>query len=148
MDAGSTFSVVYCKSPPSEGGEKKFHQVVLRVSEDIRKVIKSNNNKLFADLTAYRVVDRFYVKRCNRCQKFGHYEKDCECDERCGYCAGEHLTVNCREVAAEDHENHKCINCHEKGKDPHKHSAMWYKCPTYIEMQKKMKQSIPFYQKN
>ena len=147
MERGSTFSVVYCKSPTDEC-EKKYHQVVLRVSEDIRKVIRSNNNKLFADLTAYRVVDRFYVKRCNRCQKFGHYEKDCKNDECCGYCTGKHSTGKCKEVEAKDHANHKCVNCKEKGLDPNKHSAMWYKCPTYIEMQKKLKQSIPFYQKN
>ena len=38
---GSTFSVVYSKDPP-EAGEKKFYQVVVRVSEDVRKVIKQN----------------------------------------------------------------------------------------------------------
>ena len=34
------------------------------------------------------------------------------------------------------------------GKNPEKHSAFWHKCPTHIEMQKKMKKTIPFYQKN
>ena len=145
VEAGSTFSVVYSKDPP-DTGDKKFYQVVVRVSEEVRKVIKQNNNKIYVELMSYRVVDRFYVKRCNKCQKFGHYEKDCQNEECCGHCTGGHHTVNC-EIARDDHENHECVNCKENGKD-HKHSATWYKCPMYIEMQKKLKKAIPYYQKN
>ena len=75
IEEGSEFSIVYTKSP---GGENKYHQVVARVSEEIRKAIKENKDRIHADLLAYRVVDRFYVKRCQNCQKFGHYEKDCD----------------------------------------------------------------------
>ena len=127
---------------------RKFHQIVARVSGDIRKAIKKNRDKIFADLTTYRVVDRFYIKRCNKCQKFGHYEKDCENEARCGYCCGAHSTTDCTENPEKNHELYKCINCKDAGKNPEKHSALWHKCPTYIEMQKKMKKTIPYHQKN
>ena len=150
VEAGSTFSVVYSKSPPNNTNSeaKKYHQIVARVSEDVQKVIRTNRNRLFADLSSYRVVDRFYVKRCNKCQKFGHYEKYCENEERCGYCMGPHLSTNCQEAPPDNHDLHKCVNCKDSKKDPNKHSVMWYKCPMYVEMQKKLKKSIPFYQKN
>ena len=72
IDKGSTFSIVYSKDPKSNNNVdgRKFYQVVARVSDDIRKAIRSNKDKIFVDLQAYRVVDHFYIKRCNKCQKF------------------------------------------------------------------------------
>ena len=100
------------------------------------------------DLVALRGVDRFYVKRCNKCQKFGHYEKDCSEDACCGYCKGNHLSKDCVDVEEGDFCNYKCINCERGEKDSVGHSAHWHKCPTYLDLQKKVKKSIPFYQKN
>ena len=110
--------------------------------------VVQNKDKIFVDLQAHRVVDRFYVKRCNNCQKFGHYERECEEEQRCGYCCGTHLSKDCQEIQGDNHEQFKCINCKDEGKDPSKHSAMWHKCPTYLERQKKLKKTIPYYQKN
>ena len=138
---------MYTRSPNKEGINTKYHQIVARVSEDIRKAIKTNRDKLFVGVSSYRVVDRFYVKRCNQCQQYGHYEKDCENEACCGYCSGPHLSVNCQKEK-NDHEQHKCVNCEKSKKEETQHSAMWYKCPTYLEMQKKLKKTIPYYQKN
>ena len=59
IDKESTFSIVYSKDPNNDnnGDGRKFYLVVARVSNDIRKAIKSNNNKIFVDMQAYRVVD-------------------------------------------------------------------------------------------
>ena len=150
IDQGSEFSIVYSKSPSDTPGKKenKHFQVVARVGDKIRKAMKANRDKVFVDLSSYRVVDRFYVKRCNRCQQFGHYEKDCNNPICCGYCSGEHKSSDCHEVAIDDHTEHKCVNCQKKGNDSEGHSTMWYKCPSYMEMQNKMKKNIPYYQKN
>ena len=144
MDKGSEFTVVFCKNP-REGDEN--YQVVARVSDDVRKAIKENRNRIYVELESYRVVDRFYIKRCNKCQKFGHYENDCQYETCCGYCRQDHLSAEC-EMKDAHHDHHKCINCQEDGKDPNGHSAFWHKCPTYLELQKKLKKSIPYYQKN
>jgi PHD/YefM family antitoxin component YafN of YafNO toxin-antitoxin module len=148
IDGGSEFKIVYTRPPNKEAQNSIYYQVVARVSEDVRKAIKENRDKLFVGVSSYRVVDRFYIKRCNKCQQYGHYEKDCENAECCGYCSGPHLSLNCQEVDKNAHEQHKCVNCEKSKKDPTKHSALWYKCPTYLEMQKKLKKTIPYYQKN
>ena len=83
VNQGSEFSIVFTKEPPEN---KSYHQVVARVSDDIRSFIKSSDNRLFYDLLCLKVIDRFFVKRCNNCQKFGHYESDCQNSVCCGYC--------------------------------------------------------------
>lgn len=150
LDNGSEFSIVYSKQPrEGENTErKKFCQVVARVSNDIMQVIKRSGYKIYMDLVAHRVVDRFFVKRCNKCQKFGHYQNDCK-EERssCGYCCQNHLSHEC-EVEVGDFDHYNCVNCKRENKKSKGHSAHWYNCPSYVEAQKKVKKSIPYYQKN
>ena len=124
--------------------------MVARVSEEVRKIIKNGNNRIYMDLLALKVVDRFYIKRCNRCQKFGHYEKDCSSPkECCGFCTREHKSEDCGRVEEGDFQNYQCCNCKEAGREAVGHSSHWHKCPSLIEQQKKVKKGIPYYnQKN
>ena len=61
IDNGSEFSIVYYKKPNNAENENEgtnnYYQVVARVSEDIRKVIKMNNDKIYMDLVAHHVFD-------------------------------------------------------------------------------------------
>ena len=150
IEEGHEFSIVYCKNPrETANNENKHFQIVVRVGVEIRKAIKANKDKIFMNLSAYRVVDRFYVKRCNKCQKFGHYEKDCQNEMCCGYCCShEHMSKDCKTVQPSDHKSHACINCKDTKRKEKGHSSMWYKCPAYMEMQNKVKKTIPYYQKN
>ena len=78
IENGSEFNVVFSKKPKDETSEQaNGHQVVIRVSEEIRNSIKRNGNRIFLELSAHKVVDRFYIKRCNRCQMYGHYQNQC-----------------------------------------------------------------------
>ena len=151
MEQGSEFSIVFAKEPREAGsnGKKEYYQVVARVSDDIRKVMKSSGNKVYVDLVAHRVVDRFFVKRCNKCQEFGHYEKDCSKNVCCGYCQGGHKSTDCDQVDDGDVEHYECVNCKRDGKPHTGHSSLWHKCPSFIEQQKKVRKTIPYYsQKN
>ena len=99
---------------PREGdtqSRKKCWQVVDRVSDDMRKVLRSSGDKIYVGLLALKVVDRFFVKRCNRCQEFGHYERDCQNEVCCGYCEKKHKSAECKEVEKGDHQHYHCINC-------------------------------------
>ena len=148
MEKGSEFSIVFSKKPNEKEnlvGRQKYHLVVARVSDDIREVIKRSNNKIYMDLSAHQVVDRFYIKRCNKCQKFGHYQNECDNDERCGYCMGAHPSAECNGVQEGDHVNYKCGNCKDSGKNEKGHSTHWHKCPSYLDQQKKAKNGIPYY---
>lgn len=145
IESGSEFSVVFSTKPRNE--DEKF-QVVVRVSEDIRKIIKLEGDRIYNGLGTNRVVDRFYIKRCNKCQEFGHYERDCEKEVCCGYCRKNHKSTECQEVEPGDFDNYDCINCHRNNKTSVGHSSIYHKCPSYLELQKKLKKTIPYYSKN
>ena len=148
LDQDNEFSIIYCRKP-REMENGKANQVVARVSDEVRKIIKNCDNKLYIDLEALRVVDRFYIKRCNNCQQFGHYEKDCSNEVRCGYCTNQHKSGDCDQVEEGDFEKYQCMNCKTAGKQHVGHSTHWHKCPTLLEQQKKIKKGIPYYnQKN
>ena len=151
MEGGSEFSIVFSKEPKDAGPNtrgKKFYQIVARVSDDIRHILKKSNDRIYMDLTALKVVDRFFVKRCNKCQHFGHYEKDCENEVYCAYCGQTHRSEECEEVQEGDYKNYDCINCSRAGEVSLGHSSIWHKCPCFIEQQNKVKKSIPYYSKN
>ena len=100
------------------------------------------------DLSAYRVVDRFYIKRCNKCQDFGHYHGQCTNDPVCGYCGEKHESSTCPLKDETDFSKHKCINCKKANLPFTGHSAFWSKCPAYEAEQKKLQSSIPYYAKS
>ena len=131
-------------SPMKDQGNDGLHQAVLRVSEELREGIKANGNRIFLGSSSCPVYDRFFVKRCNRCQGFHHFHKDCKKNQICGNCAGKHDTRQCQE----DNIIYKCINCSIGGFANTDHMASSYDCPAYIAEQDKLKKSIHYYSKN
>ena len=53
------------------------HQVFASVSPILRDGIRKYNNKIIINLKSCKVYDRSQTKRCNSCQHFGHFAKDC-----------------------------------------------------------------------
>ena len=148
------FSVVFTKkhrrrNSADEETNQEEHQVVERMSNNIRSVIKSNKDKIYLGFTSHHVVDRFYIKTCSRCHKFGHYYENCSMRPCCGYCSSEdHDSLTCPIREAKDQSQYKCRNCEEAGKESVGHSSHWPKCPTYLEKQTKVRDRIPYYSKN
>jgi len=152
IDEGSELSVVFkkeFKKREAESDDDVEYHVVVRVAEDIRDVIKSMGDRIFLGVRSHRVVDRFYVKSCYHCHKFGHYHGECTSNRSCGYCcSSDHESKDCPVYASKDQSKYKCTNCEEAGKEHSGHSSHWQKCPTYLELQKKLMKSIPYYSKN
>ena len=149
IETGSLFKVVFGKKRRDNdeigSAEGKYYQVIIRVSEDIREIIRHAGNRIFMELSSFRVIDRFYIKRCNKCQTFGHYQKDCKNGTICGFCcADDHLSPHCPKKT-DDKTEYNCINCKNAKKEYKGHSTHWIKCPTYVELQEKLKKSIPYY---
>lgn len=145
VEDGSHLSVLYTK-PPGEDGDKPYHQVVLRVSPDIRRAISNHGNKIHMGKLVHRVVDRFYIRRCNLCQTYGHYQDSCPhpASTVCGYCAEEtHLSRDCPKKSGSTHA-FSCYNCKSRNLDHKGHSTFWHNCPSYKDQQKRLERTINY----
>lgn len=145
VEDGSHLSVIFTK-PPGEGEDKPYHQVVLRVSPDIRRAIANHQNKIHMGKLVHRVVDRFYVRRCNLCQCFGHYKDKCPTPDAlvCGYCTETtHNSKDCPKKSGPTRA-FSCNNCKLGGHDHQGHSTFWHNCPAYKAQQKKLERAIDY----
>ena len=99
-------------------------QVFANVIAILREGFRNLKDKVTLGLTKCKVYDR-YVKRCNNCQKYGHYAKDCETpDEKvCGLGSEEHSTRDCESFAR------RCINCVREGNEEAHHHTSSHVCP-------------------
>ena len=149
IESGSEFSVVFTRKP-KVASDNTGHLVVIRVGNEIRDVLKANNDKIFLGFNAHRIMDRFYVKSCGKCHKFGHYHAECpSVSGCCGFCLAEdHTSEQCELAKNKDHSNFKCVKCKDAGKPFEGHSSHYSKCPTFLEVQKRTKMNIPYYSKN
>ena len=149
IDNGSEFSIVFTKEQNSDPTKDAVHQIVARVSEELRDVIKEAGDKTYIGFSSLRVFDRFYVKSCAKCHKHGHFHAECDQTQCCGYCMAEnHTSRDCPIYKEKKQAEYKCVNCKEAGKPEVGHSSHWHQCPTYLDQQKKMMKRIPYYSKN
>ena len=110
------------------------------VSKTVREGLSQYGNKITIGLATCKIYDRFHIKRCNICQHFGHYMKDCPNpnEHTCGKCGGEHSTKDCTDG------NTKCINCVRKNIEDTNHCAYSYKCTSLIEQQNLLKNRLNY----
>ena len=111
-NGSSEFSVVFSKEQnnPQQVGNEMVSTVVARVSEDIRECIKAVNDRIFIGFSACKVFDRFYVKSCAACHRFGHYHAECESAPCCGYCgAADHTSQQCQIHQQKKQDKYKCV---------------------------------------
>ena len=52
-------------------------QAFANVSKVLREGLHYFGNKVTIGLSTCKIYDRYHIKRCNNCQNFGHYMKDC-----------------------------------------------------------------------
>ena len=151
VESGETFTVLSVRKQRNYSDENKLHQATIRVSNCIRKFIENRDDYLSIGLYRCKIYDHFYVKRCNKCQKFGHYKAECISPVSvCSECSGNHDSLQCPEKSKVSFHP-SCVNC-KKSKDnseQHTHSAADRSCPAYQSEQNKLKNSISYYtQKN
>ena len=140
---GQELEVIYTRPPPAG---KWFHQITVRVSPRIRKVIKDLGDKVFLCSKSCNVADSFHIRRCNKCQTFGHYAEKCRGDTPvvCGYCAAHHQSSECIMKSSASH-HHKCANCESSGiAEFEGHSTFSKDCPAYKIQQKKLEASVAY----
>ena len=134
----------------------KVNQAIVKVSDAVRLAIRNVNDRVFCGLYSCRVYDQNYVKRCNKCQGFGHFARDCRNAICCGVCAAaDHETQDCPKsvstyVYSTGDKHICCVNCKKAGfvDKMHTHCAYESACPVYKSKQDKLKASLPFTPKN
>ena len=133
IDDGEEFKIIYLRQPTDD---QKKTAVTVSVSTKIRKVLKNNGDRC---LRSCQVVDKVYVKRCNKCNGFNHYAKNCIREVCCGYCgSNSHESMNCTNEDQSQHEMN-CIICQKKGLESKGHFVFLHKCPSLMNEQKKFR---------
>ena len=119
-------------------------QFVARVSNEIRSHLKNLGDKVFFGANRLLIYDHFFVRRCNKCQSFGHFEKECtSTDHICGVCSDTGHSASSCPLKAQS-SSYKCSNC-VKNMHPHNHATSSSTCKSFIDEQKKLKHSISYY---
>ena len=147
-DQGNTFEILFMRAP---NGTYTNYQVVARVSPKIREAIRANWNRVYIGCESVRVYDRFFVKRCNKCNEFGHFIKDCQKPKgNCGICgdvSGDHESKDCLKKESKTVTDFNCVNCKKapgnlnfKG-----HKASSNECAVYKQAVKRERGLIPYY---
>ena len=139
IDVNETnFKVLYTKQ---QYKNKELYKATVRVSDAIRDAIKKSGDRLNIGLTSCAVFDNFFVKRCNRCQRYNHWKDKCSEDTPvvCGKCSGNHDTTSC------DSDTLKCYNCVQAKYEDTNHETFSNTCKAYIDAQKRLESTINYY---
>ena len=122
--------VNHLSTKPLKNNNNLF-QALVRVSPELRELLKKFNDKIIIGSTRCRIYDRYNLKRCNKCFKFGHFAAKCTAETaNCGFCAESHETSVCPNKSS---SNPVCINCQQSTSHNHEsnHPAYSFDCPVY-----------------
>ena len=130
-DHFKVFSVRPTKKNPN------VFQIFATVSQVLRDGFKQYKDKLTLGLTSCKVYDQYHVKRCYKCQHFGHYGRDCTSqDEYCAKCGDNYATNDCSATIK------KCINCVRSESETYDHFTFDSKCPAMLKQQDLLKKKL------
>ena len=136
------FIVIFIKLVKSKNARyPDTYSAAVRVSDEIRHALKAAGDRIFINLTSCRVTKRLFVRRCNRCQEYKHFHKDCNSENMCcGKCGGAHDTRSCTS------DIKRCINCVNNKFTDVEHETWHHTCQSYKKEQDKLEKTIPYYQ--
>ena len=111
------------------------HHLVFKCDPEVRKAIHDHNDEIKLAFAVYHVRDRYHVRICSYCQRFGHLEKDCNHknhDPFCAKCGENHATKDCQAGYE------KCINCVKRKKCHTNHKVGSKGCESLLEEHNKI----------
>ena len=115
------------------------YQAVVKVTDSVRELIRKGGDKLLIGLYSCRIYDQVSPKRCNKCQHFGHWVKECKENPACAICGSSgHETDNCSHKD-ETSFSVTCVNCTRSNKPGNGHRADSSYCPCFIEKREALK---------
>ena len=131
-DFGNHVKVLFVKPLKNNSS---LSQVVFKVSSRFRELVKNHGDRFLVGMKGCPVYDRFFVKRCFSCQKYGHIHSKCPTPTKkvCAACSGEHDTRDCPNKTSP-----QCNNCKEENLDSNHHASSTA-CPIFQRELQKMK---------
>ena len=144
VSKGSVFTILNIRKQR----KNEMFQANIRVSNNIRQYIENLGDRLFLGLTSCLVYDHFHIKRCDRCQKFGHYKANCREQHVCLHCAENHATESCNKKGNVNFTP-TCASCkHLSGQYSDinfNHRADYVNCPSFMNARDKLRGNIMYY---
>ena len=129
VDNFSVYKVKPCLNNPA------VYQAMIKVTDGIRQAIVNNGNRIIVGLYNCQVYDQHPVKRCFKCQGYGHFKADCTEVFSCGKCGESHDTLNCTSTTKIE-----CVNCKRDNEhDITSHNALSTSCPCFVKAREKAK---------
>lgn len=115
--------------PTQEQKKTRGSIIVSLETENMRDNVLRNGFVVSGELHNATLYDyQLQLKRCFRCQKWGHTSTSCRANETCGHCLGDHQTRDCK-----TQEHSRCATCNGRN---HK-SWESAKCPRVKEMKER-----------
>ena len=122
----------------SDEKNSNYCYAVMKVDDDIKKLISAQGMKIYLGLSLCNVSERYHILQCYTCQRFGHRKGSDKCPlfnsskNTCLYCSGGHTSKLC--PVKKQSENYKCINCAESSEELIRNNCMGHtttdsKCP-------------------
>ncbi|GBM59551.1 hypothetical protein AVEN_164317-1, partial [Araneus ventricosus] len=111
--------------------EGTSHWVFEIPSDEFQKI--SMIKKLPINWSMHNVREFFHIKKCQRCQAYGHLVNNCKnIKPFCGFCGNRHQTSQCRATVA------CCINCNDENRRKGSkfrtdHPTSSHFCSTYLK---------------
>ena len=119
---------------------QEVYQAFARVSKVVRQGFRTFNDKVTMGLSTCKIYVQYHVKRCNNCQGFGHFYKNCPNPDSpiCAKCGDSHSTKNCSALHI------KCSNCikDDINSQESEHRADDPNCPSFCKQQQKIKDNL------
>ncbi|KAF4210539.1 hypothetical protein CNMCM5878_004249 [Aspergillus fumigatiaffinis] len=126
---GDTAKIVHLTWLTNRPANKKSSALVIEFSTP-QAANKAINEGTIWDSTILTTVlyDRSArIRRCFKCQQYGHIGSICSNPTTCGLCAGSHETRDCPQRSSTDQGPRKCANCGDA------HAAWSKSCKKYAE---------------
>lgn len=79
---------------------------IFEVTADLYEHINNNHHKVYTGHQCCKAYDDINVSLCFKCARHNHNGNKCNNEPKCIYCAGEHLSIDCK-----NRDKKQCPNC-------------------------------------
>lgn len=80
------------------------YQAIIETNPDgYNKIMEAN--KLYIKWDSCKVYEHINIFRCHKCLGFNHHQNECKNKLACKFCAGEHVSSECKS------DKRECVNC-------------------------------------